>query len=280
MLTETLLQSGRVTRHLPWLRGVELIRRGYKQVLHRPAAWKMRINDFDGDIKMDVDPREFLGVTLWHKPELFERRERQIFCDCIRPGSVVLDLGANIGVYSLMAAKRGAKVFAVEADPENAIRLKHHVDLNGFKEKIKVFEIAAWDREDTVTIFHNPDNCGGTSCYDGINGVPVPARAIDQLELPAIDLCKIDIEGSESVALLGMIETLKRSPNVTLCVEYNPKVGNCGLLMRMLHASFKNIQVIGGHTLPEGESPRGFCDLVCRELKSDFDWSFCRGQRQ
>lgn len=274
VITESLLQAGRVTRHLPWLRGLELVRRGYQRVLDRPSGWTMRIEDFDGDLKLDVDPREFIGVTLWHKPELFEKDERSLFCSSISPGSVVLDVGANIGMYSLLAARRGATVFAVEADPNNAARLKHHIALNNFGDRISVSEFAALDREGSITIYRNPNNCGGSSCYAGTNGTEIPARPIDDLNLPPIDICKMDIEGAETRALLGMRATLRRSPGMKLLVEFNPKVGHCHMLIRLLHAAFGQVDIIGGPTLRSGESPTRFCDLACSQLKAGFDWSF------
>jgi FkbM family methyltransferase len=273
MITETLLQAGRVTRYLPWLRGLELVRRVYAKTIPRPDGWTMRIEDFDGDLKLEVDPREFMGITLWHKPEIRERRERDLFCAAIRPGSVVLDVGANIGIYSLLAAKRGARVFAFEADPKNAARLRHHVALNGFDSRVTIHEMAALDGEGSVNIYRNPNNCGGSSCFRGEDGTQVPAGTIDSLNLPPVEMCKMDIEGSESRALMGMRETIVRSPRFKLCIEYNPTVGDGSALMHLLHATFRQVRIIGGRVLETGETPEKFCDLYFSDRLPQFNWN-------
>ena len=62
------------------------------------------------------------------------------------PDSVVLDVGANIGIYTLLAAKRGARVIAIEADPRNVEKLRHHVHLNGFDDRVTILPIAVGDK--------------------------------------------------------------------------------------------------------------------------------------
>lgn len=278
MLTEGLLRAGRITRYLPWLRGLELVRRVYKVIIPRQNDWTLRVNDFDHDLKLDIDPRECVGITVWHKPEIFEKSERKIFCENIFPGDVVLDVGANIGVYSLLGAKRGGIVHAIEADPRNAQRLKNHVRLNGFESRIKVFEIAAMDHSGTLSIFRNPINCGGSNCFDGTDRVDITACTIDSLDLPPIDICKMDIEGAETRAILGMQKTIGRSPNLRLCIEYNPtlSMGDCSPLADVLHEIFGSVEVIGGRRLQPGERPTGFCDLYCTAVRREVDWESVR----
>lgn len=275
MLTERILRAGRATRHLPWLRGLEIVRRGYQVLIQRPDNWRLRIDDLDGDLKLDVDPREYIGISLWHKPEIFEKGERDIFCGNIRPGTVALDVGANIGIYSLLGAKRGAQVFAIEADPRNAAQLRRHVEINGFESRVTIFEMAAADRPGMVRIYRNPINSGGSNCFDGCDPVDVPARTIDSLDLPPIAICKMDVEGAEARAILGMRHTITRSPDFKLCVEYNPtlSLGDCSPLAEVLHAIFDYVQVIGGRRIEKGARPDQFCDLFCANVRPQVDWS-------
>jgi FkbM family methyltransferase len=279
MVTETVLRAGRVTRYLPWLRGLEIVRRGYRKVIRRPDGWTLRIDDFDGDLKLDIDPRECVGITVWHKPDIFEKKERDIFCENIHPGTMALDIGANIGVYSLLGAKRGAHVFAIEADPSNAAKLRHHIELNGMEAGVTVFEMAASDKPGSVTIYRNPINSGGSNCFGGSQPVAVQARTIDSLDLPPIEICKMDVEGAEARAIVGMKETISRSPDFKLCVEYNPTlmVGDCSPLADVLHTIFESVHVIGGHKLPEGIRPKGFCDLFCTKVRRGIDWDRAAG---
>ena len=112
----TMLRLTRVTQYLPRFVGLTLLRRVYRRLLAPDALY--RIANFDGDLRLDVNMGETIGVNLWHAPRLYERREREVFCSAVASGCTVLDVGANIGIYTLMAAKRGGRVYSIEADPQ------------------------------------------------------------------------------------------------------------------------------------------------------------------
>src|SRR5215467_6894277 len=107
-----LLRGGRVTRHLSQVRGFYKLRGFYERFL--PGGFLVRTK-FDDDLAFDLDLRDNLGLFLWHFPNNYEKEEIEAFCSFVTPGCTVLDVGANIGLYTLLAAKRGASVFAVEA---------------------------------------------------------------------------------------------------------------------------------------------------------------------
>lgn len=235
----------RATRFLPKVRGAGRIVWPLVS-LYRPFIDEQRlyrISNFDGNLLLDVRPTDTIGAALWHIPQLWERHERRLFCDAIRPGCTVLDVGANIGVYTLLAAKRGAHVFAIEADPQNAAMLRHHLSINGLS--AQVFEVAASDKPGRVSLRRNPNNCGGSVV---IAGSDITASTIDSLALPPIDVCKMDIEGSEYSALLGMPETLSRSPALTMLIESNP-LSDQAALMALLKTHFTNINPVGQENL-------------------------------
>lgn len=73
----------------------------------------------------------------------------------------------------------------------------------------------------------------------------MPGRTLDSLSLPPIDICKMDIEGSELSALAGMKETIARSPRLRLFVEYCSDFGDCQPLLDYLNTNFAAWQVIG-----------------------------------
>jgi FkbM family methyltransferase len=210
---------------------------------------------------LDVDPREGIGINVWHAPKLFERKERELFCASIVPGSRVLDVGANIGIYTLLAAKRGATVFAIEADPLNAERLRNHVKLNGFTDRVTIFECAATNSEASITLYRDLDNSGHSNMFFGANGITVNGRTIDSLGLPPIDLCKMDIEGAEVFALAGMDNMIERSPNLKMLVECSAEFGHAGELLDFARSRFVNIEVVGKGPLPADEQPPLFCNL-------------------
>jgi len=249
------LRPGRMTRFLPRFKGIENLQRFYRRFLDPAVLY--RINNFDGTLKFDVTMTEKTGVMLWHTPQLYEARERKLFCAAITPGCAVLDVGANIGIYTLLAAKRGARVFAIEADPRNVAALKHHVALNGFTSQVSIIEMAAMEGERAMNIWRDPEYTGRSRVTDEGNTRTVCGRTIDSLSLPAIDVCKMDIEGSELRALRGMSDTLRRSPAMKLLIEYN-SCSDQRALLRILRNSFKNIS-IAGSARPEPLE----CNLWC-----------------
>jgi len=264
-ITESLLRMGRISRHIPGLRGVALLCRFYKAVLPVPKNWTLRIDDFDGDLKMDVDPRETIGVNIWHRPSVYEKREREIFCAAIAPGSVVLDVGANVGIYTLLAAKRRARVFSIEADPRNAAFLRRHIGINGLEERVSVFQMAALDSPRDVTLYRNDINSGMSNVFAGVDGVTVPGRTIDSLDLPPIDVCKMDIEGAEILALRGMADTIKRSCGLRMLIEYAEQHGSTGEIVEFLRSHFRFIAIAGQGILRKDVRPPKYCNLWASE---------------
>ena len=72
----------------------------------------------------------------------------------------------------------------------------------------------------------------------------IAGRTLDSLNLPPIDICKMDIEGAEFMALQGMEQTLGRSPHIKLMVEYVRVLGASEELLTYLRRNFSSVQVI------------------------------------
>ncbi len=253
-----MLRTGRITRLLPRVRGFYKLRNFYQR--HLPQGFLARTK-FDGDLIFDLDLRDNLGLFLWHYPSFYEKEEIDSFCSLITPGCTVLDVGAHMGLYTLLAAKRGARVFAIEADPHNAALLRHHVTLNRMESRVTVMEMAATDTEKTISLYRNPQNWGESNILNrGDLSGTVTGRPIDSLNLPAVDICKMDIEGAEVLALRGMEHTLGRSPNIRLFVEYAEAFENSAALLEFLRAHFSTLTVLETNE-SQGKIPP-FCNLL------------------
>jgi len=226
-----------------------------------PAKSRFRVDDFDGTLSLTVDIRETIGVNLWHRPEQYERCERELFCSAIRPGSTVLDVGANIGIYTLLAAKREASVFAIEPDPDNALQLRRHVQMNGLSNLVTVLEMAATDSKGQVALYKNPANSGGSTLFGTGYAIHIAGNTIDSLDLPPLDVCKIDAEGAEAIVLEGMQRTLARSPNMKLLVEYVDHFTGSAKLLALIRSEFSSISVVGGASLGKCDHPPEYCNL-------------------
>jgi FkbM family methyltransferase len=261
ILLSFFLRPGRITKYSPSWRGVNTLLKLYRRIA--PEDLFLRINDIDRDLIFDVNVRSNMGLYLWHYPELFESEVRELFCSSITPGCTVLDVGANIGFYTLLAAKRKARVFSVEADPINAAMLRHHVKINGFSDRVTVFEMAATHCLNTVALYRHPFNLGESNIIEkGAHAGMIEGRTLDSLDLPPIDICKMDIEGAELMALRGMERTMARSPHLKLIVEYAQHLGAGKGLVSYLRANFSSVQVIEQtETAASGEIP-AFCNLI------------------
>lgn len=144
----------------------------------------------------------------------------------LKPGSVFVDAGANIGFFTVLAATivgDEGHVFAIEMMPQTAARLREHVAANELR-NVTVLEFALADRsgdEITATVpagKHGQASIVRGATGDGARQVRVPTRTLDDL-LPAaarIDLMKMDLESAEYLALRGAAQTLVRTRAVII----------------------------------------------------------------
>jgi FkbM family methyltransferase len=139
---------------------------------------------------------------------------------------VVFDLGANVGMVSILEAKRGAEVYAFEPNPQCFRRLLKNVLANGLNDRIHAFNIAV-GAEVGAGVMHvdKGGTTGGTVMIGGAPGQAgrVGVTTLDQI-VPAIgvsriDLLKIDVEGAEVDALRGATRTL--SITARAIIEYH-----------------------------------------------------------
>lgn len=151
----------------------------------------------------------------------------------VRQGDVVLDCGANIGLYTRTALESGAsKVIAIEPVPDNAecIRRNHAVAVAAGR--VVVVEKGVWDKDDFLELNLSPDNAAAHTFLDsrakaGSTKLRLPLTTIDriveELGLTRVDFIKTDIEGAERNALAGAKTTLARfKPRMALSVYHLP----------------------------------------------------------
>lgn len=149
----------------------------------------------------------------------------------VTPDDVLWDIGANIGLYTVVAAKLGATVVAVEPSPANAAALLRNIQANAL-ERVIVLTVALHDA-DTWLPFHLISLRGGASGHqlgEGQGAVVREqkiARRADTLVaervIPPPTLVKIDVDGHEPAILRGMWNTLTRTPPRSLQVEVQPE---------------------------------------------------------
>lgn len=146
-----------------------------------------------------------------------------------RPDMTVLDIGGNIGLYSLIAASRcpASQVIAFEPETRNAAILKAMAQANGFT-NLAVVNAGAGAVNGEATLFLDPDNKGKHSLVRDGARQQVTTIALVTIDdtvarhgLSRIDAVKIDVEGWEEQVFLGMGEVLARD-HPTLLFEFAP----------------------------------------------------------
>jgi FkbM family methyltransferase len=136
----------------------------------------------------------------------------------VEPGDTVLDIGANAGFFTLLAAARvgpRGRVLAFEPLPGVRRDLEANVGLNRFG-NVTIHGAAVSDRKATLTLFEGPQGHKGLSSLRPIDmavqSLAVPAIALDDLagEIGPVKLAKIDVEGAELLALVGASKLIAR----------------------------------------------------------------------
>ncbi len=149
----------------------------------------------------------------------------------LRPGAWFVDAGANIGYFTLLAAKivgPTGRIDAYEPDPVNRARLEEHLAINDLAGRVRVHGVALSDRDGQIDLYHPDDaNHGIASIYAAL--VPtgtkytVPTVRMDRHLDGVPDVIKMDIEGGEVLALPGMRRILREARPIVLLELHGPE---------------------------------------------------------
>lgn len=158
----------------------------------------------------------------------YELPKQLEFQAAVRSRSVVFDVGAHVGFYTLLASEMvgpGGRVVAFEPLPANLRYLREHLRLNRVG-NVEVVEAACAESAGQARFEQGPDRTMGR--VDERGGLVVATVALDDLvlagRLPAPDLVKMDVEGGEARALRGSRAVLQRHRPTIFLATHGPEI--------------------------------------------------------
>lgn len=167
----------------------------------------------------------------------WERNVSTVLLKSVKRGMIVVDVGANIGYYTLLAATQvgpEGKVYAFEADPDLIHILNKNVEINGFKNRAKIIGKAVYNKSQTLTLHKLTNHKGSSSLIgfskefvaeydDTVTSIPIETISLDEFFGDTkIDLIKIDAEGSEPYILNGMKNLCMNNRQLIIILEFAP----------------------------------------------------------
>ncbi len=241
-------------RHLPIL-GDFLSWSSRKLVPRETLIWVQIQHGPSEGLWIRLNPRTGQNV----QQGIGEPEVQKALVDHLRPGMTVYDIGANIGFFSLMAARivgpRGT-VISFEADPEIAARLRENLARNQFTQA-RVEQKAVWSESTTVTFERvdpntSPDRGLGHVSTSGttLASITVEAVSLDQYTAshPPPDFLKCDVEGAE-VAVFQGAERLLSGKRPILLVEMHSPENHRVLLDKFVRYAYRCQALDENHVL-------------------------------
>ena len=178
-----------------------------------------------------------LALAVSHRGG-YEELEAKIMEEKIKVGSIVVDVGANIGLHTLNMARivgNTGQVFAFEPDPSNFEILRKNVKINNYQ-NIILEEKAVGDKHGRVTLYQS-DHPGNHRLFpqtkQAKGEVEVELTSLDKYFIDSnlaekINFIKIDVEGLEFSVLNGMKNILKNNKKIKILFEFMPDIMEVG----------------------------------------------------
>lgn len=244
----------------------------HRWILHSPHI-TAQIPEYD--LQLEVSPADVIGRHLYkyrrYEPALAATLEKHLD---LRSADLMIDIGANIGWYSLLVSRLSqgrCQVLAFEPDPDNFARLQRNLKLNGI-DQVSAFNLAVGEHAATLQLHrYGKSNAGRHSLVDLHAGETIPVQVVslddwstNSLPEGPIRLLKMDIEGYEVFALRGARHLLARCE--WLLLEHSPAylersgAGIDALIDLLQESGFKPY-------LPNGDVP--LQPINIKELRQD-----------
>jgi FkbM family methyltransferase len=209
---------------------IPFVAKAYNKLTPYLIGGKKGIVDF-GDFKMQIQGNRVNDViTLFIANGKYEPATTRAFREILKQGDTVVDVGANIGYFSLLSSRLvGDKgcVIAFEPEPHNIESFRRNVTLNRFTNTgVNTFAIGNYNGESEFHISTNDPAHSLVKAKVHSSSIVVKVRKLDVFEIAKANLIKTDTEGNELAVLRGAEKLIKRSPDIKLIIEVNPDLIN------------------------------------------------------
>jgi FkbM family methyltransferase len=195
---------------------------------NRLPGWKRRVRV--GSYQIQVPNFDRWLYAKLHAIRAMGREERRFLSSYVTRGMTVLDIGANIGLYSLFLAELvgdQGQVLAFEPDPSLFEAALTNIRENGRENIINIQNLALGSQSGQASLYRSSFNSGDnrlSASRGHKDAVPVCVARLDDIVCDAkIDFIKLDVQGWEAEVMRGMQRTLRRNPELAIYFEYWPK---------------------------------------------------------
>ena len=220
-----------VTSNLPRIRGLGLLLAFIANYFRKRTRIDIEVSVFGR--KMLLNTGDWIGNALIFTPQWYDHKERKFLRGILEKGDYVVDIGANIGAYTLIFADlvgESGLITSIEAEEQNARRLTHNVSINGI-DWIRIHNNGVSDKQETLSMLLNvTGNAGMHSFFREPDKDNSPVRRIECMPLGNLienrkaKLFKLDIEGFEWRVLRKYFEDVSESLWPTyILLEDDPK---------------------------------------------------------
>lgn len=187
-----------------------------------------------GEAVISINPRDPVvsGALALH---VYERDEISLIRRICKPGQVVVDIGANVGLYTALSGilvGPSGQVFSFEPDPESFGFLRQTVLINNLK-NVHLVNAAAVsksaDKAGKALLYTSSQNRGDNRlyyCKESDGSVEVDTLCLDDyfesMKITEVDVIKIDVQGYEGHVIESLERTIARSPKLKMLMEFFP----------------------------------------------------------
>jgi FkbM family methyltransferase len=215
----------------------------------------------------------------------WEPEKSELFAALIRTGDRVIDVGSNIGYYSVMfghVVGDSGRVVGIEPDPDNARIARENVRLNRLSKTVSIVQAAAGAKPGDLLLYARSGiaNRGDHRTWDdGSNEgrrVRVKMVTVDECARgwPSVQAIKMDIQGYEGHALAGMLDTLQRNPDVALVTEFWPSsMRRAGTEPHAFLDELRSLGFAGWRIDERGALAAVDTETIVAELEPDERWA-------